>query len=85
MLTAALTISLMLFFFSMNTLPIPNEIAASTGQEEIGVYQLKGKEPTFLADVFPAEYSANGSLHIHQAHLNGLPHMGAWIHILDRC
>jgi hypothetical protein len=84
LLAAALSIIVMMFFISRKPTFDDHEIAALPGLEEIGIYTFYGNEPTFLADVFPAEYSANGSQNIHQAHVNGLPHIGAWIHILDR-
>ena len=84
-LLAALSMFVIVFFYSTKPISDPDERADLPGQEDIGIYILNGKEPTFLADVTPAEYSSNGSLHIHQAHVNGLTHSGAWIHILDRC
>ncbi len=82
-LLAAALLLVVLCIFSMKSVSDPIEMAALPGQEVIGIYKLN-EEPKFLASVFPAEYTANGSLNIHQAHVNGLPHIGAWIHILDR-
>jgi hypothetical protein len=83
---AAVSIIVMMVFIGRRPTSDDHEIlvAALPGQEEIGIYTFYGNEPTFLAHVFPAEYSANGSQHTHQAHVKGLPHIGAWIHILDR-
>jgi hypothetical protein len=85
LLLAAALLLVMVLFIATKPLSDHHGIATLPGQEEIGIYKLKGKEPRFLADVFPSEYSANGSLNIDQAHMQGLPHMGALIHILDRC
>jgi hypothetical protein len=84
-LLAAALLLVMVFLIATQPLSDPIEMAALPGQEVIGIYKYNGKEPNFLAGVFPSDYSANGSLNIHQAHVQGLPHMGAWIHILDRC
>jgi hypothetical protein len=80
---AALLIVIVLFHSTNQADPL--EMAALPGQEVIGIYKLTSNEPKFLDDVFPVEYSANGSLNIHQAHVQGLAHIGALIHILDRC
>ncbi len=84
-LLAAALMLVMVFFMATKPLSDPIEMAALPGQEVIGIYKYNGNEPRFLAGVYPTEYSANGSLNIHQAQVQGLPHMGAWIHILDRC
>ena len=84
-LLAAVLLLVMVFFIATKPLSDPIEMAALPGQEVIGIYKYNGNEPNFLANVFPTEYSTNGSLNIHQAHVQGLPHIGAWIHILDRC
>ncbi len=83
-LLAATLLLVMVCFITTKPLYDPIEMAALPGQEVIGIYKLNGNEPRFLANVFPSEYSTNGSLNIHQAHVQGLPHIGALIHILDR-
>ena len=53
--------------------------------EKIAVFKLNyGDQPGFLDEVEPDKYIFNGSMPIHEAHHQGKPHMGAWIHILDR-